>query len=142
MLISYLRHIPVAVDSMRGGEWRRSKLGGTELRGRTMLIVGLGRIGSEVARRGRSFGLRLIGYDPYVSSTRFDELGVEQIDDFHEALALADVITLHVPLTSETHGMIGKAELARLRPTAMLLNFARGGIIDEDALLEALQEDR
>lgn len=142
MLISYLRHIPIAVESMRAGEWRRSKLGGTELRGRTLLIIGLGRIGSEVARRGRSFGLRMIGYDPYVASSRFEELGVEQIENFHEALSLADIVTLHVPLTSETERMIGEAELARLRPTSMVLNFARGGIIDEDALLTALQEQR
>jgi len=138
VLISYLRHIHVAIDSMRDGEWRRSKLGGAELRGRTMVIVGMGRIGSEVARRGRVFGLKLVGYDPYVSASRFDELGVDRVETFDEALAIADILTLHVPLTSETQGMIGPKELARLRPNSILLNYARGGIIDEDALLVAL----
>lgn len=142
VLISYLRHIPTAVESMRGGEWRRSKLGGGELRGRTMLIIGVGRIGSEVARRGKAFGVKLIGYDPYVSSSRFEELGVERIDDFHEALSRADVVTLHVPLTSETEGMIGAEELDKLGPQAILLNYARGGIIDEEALVETLKNDR
>lgn len=139
VLISYLRHIHVAVTSMREGDWLRSKLGGTELRGRTMLVVGLGRIGSEVARRGRSFGLRVVGYDPYVSAARFDELGVEQIGEFGAALEVADIVTLHVPLTSETRSMIGAAELARLGPQAIVVNFARGGLIDEDALLDALR---
>ena len=142
VLITHLRHVHVAIDSMKNGEWRRSKLGGAELRGRTLLIVGVGRIGTEVARRGRAFGLRLIGYDPYVSSSRFEELGVERIEDFHTALAIADIVTLHVPLTSETHGMIGAAELAKLGPHAILLNFARGGIIDEEALVEALENGR
>lgn len=139
VLISYLRHIHVAIDSMREGEWRRSQLGGSELRGRTMLIVGLGRIGSEIARRGRVYGVRLLGYDPYVPSSRFEELGVERIEDFAHALDLADVVTLHVPLTSETEGMIGTAELARIGPRGILLNFARGGIIDEDALVQSLR---
>ena len=140
VLITYLRHVHIAVTSMRAGEWRRSQLGGAELRGRTMVIVGLGRIGSEVARRGRVYGLKLLGYDPYVSASRFEELGVERVEDFNTALDLADVLTLHVPLTSETKGMIGAAELARLGSRAFLLNFARGGIIDEDALVEALQD--
>lgn len=142
VLISYLRHIHIAFETMREGEWRRSKLGGAELRNRTMLIIGVGRIGSEVARRGRAFGLRLIGYDPYVSSSRFEEVGVERIDDLHEALAMADIVTLHVPLTTETQGMIGEAELARLGPQALLLNFARGGIIDEEPLVEYLKDGR
>lgn len=139
VLISYLRHIHVAVESMRAGEWRRSKLGGAELRGRTLLIVGLGRIGSEVARRGRAFGVRIIGYDPYVNNARFEELGVERFEDLGDALAEADVVTMHVPLTTETTGMIGDEELVRLGPGGILLNFARGGIIDEDALVRALE---
>jgi D-3-phosphoglycerate dehydrogenase / 2-oxoglutarate reductase len=142
VLISHLRHIHVAMETMRAGEWRRSKLGGAELRGRTMVIVGLGRIGSEVARRGKAFGLRVLGYDPYVNASRFEEVGVERVETLTEALEVADVLTLHVPLTSETLNMIGAQELARLGPRAIILNFARGGIIDEDALLEALQERR
>ncbi len=139
VVISYLRHIHIAVDAMRAGEWPRSKLGGAELRGRTLVIVGMGRIGSEIARRGRVFGLRLAGYDPYVADSRFEELGVERIEDFNDALAMADVLTLHVPLTTETEGMIGPRELALLRPHSIIMNYARGGIIDEDALVEALR---
>src|SRR5690606_17690550 len=86
VLISYLRHIHIAVGSMRAGEWPRSKLGGEELRGRTLLIVGLGRIGSEVARRARVFGLRTLAYDPYVSAARFEELGVERVDKLEDGL--------------------------------------------------------
>jgi D-3-phosphoglycerate dehydrogenase / 2-oxoglutarate reductase len=142
VLISHLRHIHVAAASMKAGEWPRSKLGGAELRGRTMLIVGVGRIGSEVARRARVFGLHVIGYDPYVSTSRFDELGVERIESFETALQIADIVTLHVPLTSETQGMIGAKELAHLGPRSILLNYARGGIIDEDALVDALKSGR
>jgi D-3-phosphoglycerate dehydrogenase len=139
VVISYLRHIHIAVESMRAGEWRRSKLGGAELRGRTMVIVGVGRIGSEVARRGKVFGLKLAGYDPYVANSRFEELGVERLETLEEALSAADILTLHVPLTDETNGMIGRKELALLRPTSMILNYARGGIIDEEALVDALR---
>jgi D-3-phosphoglycerate dehydrogenase / 2-oxoglutarate reductase len=139
VLISFLRHIHVAVPSMREGEWRRSRLGGAELRGRTMLIIGLGRIGSEVARRGRAFGLRLIGFDPYVNNARFEELNVERFEDLDEALVEANVVSLHTPLTSETQGMIGARELARMGHDAILLNYARGGLIDEDALVHALE---
>jgi D-3-phosphoglycerate dehydrogenase / 2-oxoglutarate reductase len=142
VLISYLRHIHVAVDAMKGGGWPRSKLGGTELRGRTMVIVGLGRIGSEVARRARVFGMNVAGYDPYVSAGRFEEMGVQRIEDLETALQVADVLTLHVPLTSETHGMIGPREIDLLGPKAILLNFARGGIVDEEALVVALERGR
>ncbi|MQA88793.1 MAG: phosphoglycerate dehydrogenase [Gemmatimonas sp.] len=142
VLISHLRHIPAAASSMKAGEWRRLQLGGAELRGRTIVIAGLGRIGSEIARRGRVFGLKVLGYDPYVSDSRFEELGVERVVDFQTALDLADILTLHVPLTSETRGMVGANELARLGPRAIVLNFARGGIVDEAALVEALQQGR
>jgi D-3-phosphoglycerate dehydrogenase / 2-oxoglutarate reductase len=139
VLISHLRHVHDAVASMRAGEWRRSQFSGSELRGRTMLIVGLGRIGSEVARRARTFHVRLIGYDPFVSVSRFEELGVERMEDFAEALDIADIATLHVPLNRQTHGMIGAKELERLGSRGILLNFSRGGIVDEDALVDALR---
>jgi D-3-phosphoglycerate dehydrogenase len=137
--VGLLRHIDIAAESMRKGEWRRSQLGGFELRGRTLAIIGLGRIGSEVSRRARVFGMKIIGYDPYVSESRFEELGVERVTTLNETLERADVVTLHVPLTDETKGMIGAAELARLSPRALILNLARGGVIEENALVEALQ---
>jgi D-3-phosphoglycerate dehydrogenase len=142
VLISLMRHVHIAAESMRQGEWRRSQLGGLEIRGRTLAIVGLGRIGGEVSRRARTFGMKVVAYDPYVSPSRFEELSVERAGSLNEALERADVLTLHVPLTDETKGMIGAPELARLRDRAVVLNMARGGIIDEDALAEAVKGGR
>ncbi|CAN5739184.1 phosphoglycerate dehydrogenase [soil metagenome] len=142
VLLSILRHVHEASRSMSAGEWRRSALGGTELRGRTFAIIGLGRIGSEVARRARGFGVKLIGFDPFVSEARFEELGVERAPSLEELLTRADIVTLHVPLTVQTSGMIGAAELALLRRQAIVLNLARGGIVDESALAEALSNGR
>jgi D-3-phosphoglycerate dehydrogenase / 2-oxoglutarate reductase len=142
VLISLVRHVHDAVESMRAGRWDRGRLGGGELRGRTLVIVGLGRIGSEVARRGRAFGMTLVGYDPFVNDARFEELHVERVDRLPAALDRADVVTLHVPLNEDTRGMIGAPELARLGRHACVLNLARGGIVDEAALLDALREGR
>lgn len=142
VLISLLRNIHSAAASMERGEWRRSALGGLELRGRTMAIIGLGRIGSEVAKRARGFGVRLVGYDPHVSHARFDELGVEYAESLDAAIENADVLTLHVPLTQETQRMIGASELSRLSSRSIVLNLARGGIIDESALVDALRSGR
>jgi D-3-phosphoglycerate dehydrogenase len=142
VLIGLARNIPQAAESMRQGRWDRSRLGGVELRGKTMAIVGLGRIGSEMARRARAFGMTVIGYDPYVGQSRFEELDVERVERLNEALERADVVTLHVPLTGETTGMIGASELARLARDAYVLNLARGGIVTEDALAEALHAGR
>ncbi|CAN5778495.1 phosphoglycerate dehydrogenase [soil metagenome] len=142
VLLALARNVHRAAESMARGAWDRSFLGGTELRGRTLAVIGLGRIGSEVARRGRAFGMALLGYDPYVGEARFEELGVERARSLTEAVERADVLTLHVPLTAETQGMIGAAELARLNPRAYLLNLARGGLIDESALIDALRSGR
>jgi D-3-phosphoglycerate dehydrogenase len=142
VLLSLARHIHTAAASMCAGRWDRSRLGGVELKGRTLAIVGLGRIGGEVARRARAFGMRVVAYDPFVSEARFEELSVERAERLADLLDAADVLTLHVPLTEETAGMIGAAELARLGPRALVVNLARGGIIDEAALIEALRERR
>ena len=142
VMLSLARHLPRAVESMRAGRWDRSRLGGFELRGRTLAVVGVGRIGSEMARRGRAFGMHVIGYDPYVAPARFEELAIERAERLQDALERADVLTLHVPLSDETQGMIGGAELARLPRHAFVLNLARGGIVAEDALLDALQAGR
>jgi D-3-phosphoglycerate dehydrogenase len=140
--LALFRHLPEAQATMRAGEWRRSQLGGSELRSRTLAVVGLGRIGSEVSRRARAFGMKIVGYDPYVGESRFEELGAERAATLSQALELADVVTLHVPLTAETRGMIGAAEIERMGPRAVLLNYARGGLVDEDALISALHEGR
>ncbi|MGI9189663.1 MAG: phosphoglycerate dehydrogenase [Longimicrobiaceae bacterium] len=142
LLLALVRNLIPAATSMEAGRWDRSILGGSELRGRTLAIVGLGRIGGEVARRARAFGMQVVAYDPYVAAGRFEELGVERAEDLATALERADVLTVHVPLSAETREMIGAPELARLRPQALLLNLARGGVVEENALLDALRAGR
>lgn len=142
VLLALARHVCDAAQSMAEGRWERSRLGGIELRGRTLALVGLGRIGGEVARRGRAFGMRVTAYDPYVAAARFEELAVERAVTLPELLDRADVLSVHVPLTPETEGMIGAAEMNRLNPRSLVLNLARGGIIDEAALAEALHAGR
>jgi D-3-phosphoglycerate dehydrogenase len=142
VLLSLVRNIHLAVESMRGGRWDRSRLGGSELRGKTLAIIGLGRIGSEMARRARAFGMTLIAYDPFVPPGRFEELGVERMERLSDAMDRADVVTVHTPLTPETVGLIGAPELARLGRGAIVLNLARGGIVAEDALSDALTSGR
>lgn len=142
VLISLARRIHAAAASMSEGRWERAQLGGIELHGRRLAVIGVGRIGSEVARRARSFGMEVSGYDPYVTGERFAELGVERAEGLEEALSRADVLTLHTPLSGETRGMIDAAALSRLPPGSLVLNLARGGIVDEDALADALRAGR
>ena len=142
VVVSLFRHVHIADDLMRKGEWPRSRLGGIELRGRTLAVIGVGRIGGEVGRRAKAFGMRVVAYDPYVARSRFEEVGVERAETLNAALEVADVLTVHTPLTPETRGMIGAPELARLKRDAVVLNLARGGIIDEEALVEALVAGR
>jgi D-3-phosphoglycerate dehydrogenase len=137
-ILSLLRHLPAAARSMQEGRWDRSQLLGHELHGRTLGIVGVGRIGSEVAARARAFGMRVVGYDPYITDARFQGLQVQRITSLETLLDSADVVTIHTPLNDETKGMIGKRELARLSSTSLVANLARGGIVDQDALIEAL----
>lgn len=139
VLLNIVRNLSRADSSMRGGKWDRSQLLGSELKGRTLGIVGLGRIGSEVATRAHAFGMKVLAYDPYVAPSRFEACRVGHAASLDEILEDSDVVTVHTPLNDETAGMIGKRELFRLRARAIVLNFARGGIVDEDALLEALQ---
>ena len=141
-LIGLVRHLPRAAGSMREGRWDRSDLLGTELRGRCLGIVGLGRIGSEVAQRARAFGMSLSAFDPYVTDERFDLLRVTRAKTLHDLLRTSDVVTIHTPLTSETKGLIGRAELEMLRPGAIVANLARGGIVDENAIAEAMESGR
>jgi D-3-phosphoglycerate dehydrogenase len=137
-VISLLRHIPRADTSMHAGRWDRSALLGSELKGRTLGIVGLGRIGGEVATRARAFGMNVVGYDPYIAKSRFEALRVQEIESLEALLEQANILTVHTPLTDETTGMIGKREIARLPRQAIIVNMARGGIVDEKALLDAL----
>ena len=140
-VLGALRHIPRADATMHGGRWDRSRLLGAELQGRRLGLIGLGRIGTEVAKRARAFGMTVIGYDPYVSGERFHALQVRRTESLETLLEQADILTVHTPLTDETRGMIGSAELALLPPGALVVNMARGGIVDEAALLAALSGD-
>jgi D-3-phosphoglycerate dehydrogenase len=141
-LIGLVRHLPRAAGSMRDGRWDRSDLLGTELRGRALGIIGLGRIGSEVAQRARAFGMNLSAFDPYVTDERFDLLRVARAKTLQDLLHSTDVVTIHTPLTSETKGLIGAAELELLHEDAIIANLARGGIVDEAALADALERKR
>jgi len=122
---------------IRRGEWDRKFLG-REVKGAQLGIVGLGRIGSLVSRRAQGLGMQVMAYDPYISKRRAEELRVELVDDLHDMLSRCDFLTVHTPLTEETKGMIGEAELDKLHDQAIVVNAARGGIIDEDALVKAL----
>jgi D-3-phosphoglycerate dehydrogenase len=141
-VIGLLRNIPRADTSMHAGKWDRSSLLGGELKGKTLGIVGLGRIGGEVAQRARAFGMNVLAYDPYIPQSRFESLRVQEIKSLDDILEQADILTLHTPLTDETTGMIGRRELARLPQRSIVVNLARGGIIDETALIEALENKR
>ncbi|HYI21175.1 MAG TPA: phosphoglycerate dehydrogenase [Candidatus Limnocylindrales bacterium] len=141
LIYSLARRIPMADASMRSGEWRRADFMGLELRGRTLGIVGLGKIGMTIAERARAMEMELLGSDPFVSEEAAAARGIELLS-VDALLERADVVTLHVPLTRTTRGMIGAAELARMKPTALLVNVARGGVVDEAALAEALAAGR
>lgn len=138
LILSVARRIAAADRSIRAGEWDRSRYAGRELRGKVLGLVGAGRIGGEVVKRARAFGMRVIAHDPYLTPERAAKLGVVRVD-LGELIARADVITLHLPLTPATEGLIGREELAAMKPTALLINVARGGIVDEDALVDALE---
>ena len=136
-ILSLARHIPAAHASLSGGAWKRSSFTGTELFEKTVGIVGLGRIGALIAARLQAFDVRVVAYDPYITSTRAQQLGV-QLLSLDELLEQSDFLTIHMPKTPETTGMIGIEQLRRMKSTAYVVNVARGGLIDEDALYKAL----
>lgn len=136
-ILSLARHIPAAHASLAAGEWKRSKYTGTELFEKTLGIIGLGRIGALIAARMQAFDMRVIAYDPYVTSARAQQLGVELVT-FDELLEQSDFVTIHMPKTPETTGMISTEQLATMKSSAFVINVARGGLIDEDALYTAL----
>lgn len=138
MLLSLARRIPGAVASMRCGAWDRKSFNGVELKGKTLAVLGLGRIGQEVITRLRSFGMHILGYDPFVSQERMKQLGVEPAT-VDECCRRADFLTVHTPLTEETRGLINAQRLSTMKKTALLVNCARGGIVDEAAVAEALK---
>lgn len=141
LLLAQARNVPAADAALRGGAWERERFQGVEIHGKTLAIVGLGRVGTLVAQRALAFGMTLIAVDPYVSRQRAAQLGVELVS-LEEALRRADFVSIHTVKTPETTAMIGARELALLKPTARVINTARGGIVDEEALARALREGR
>ncbi len=137
LMLALVRHVPAAVASLRAGVWDRKPFVGTELAHKTLGIVGLGRIGGGVAQRAAAFGMKLLATDPFISKARADALGVELLP-LDELLARADIVTLHTPLNAQTRGMIDASKLSLLQAHARVVNCARGGLIDEAALLAAL----
>jgi D-3-phosphoglycerate dehydrogenase len=141
LLLAVARRIPQADASLKQGEWKRSKFTGVELAGKTAGIVGLGRIGVLVAQRLSAFGMHVVAYDPYVPAGRAAQMGVQMLP-LDDVLTQADVVTIHLPKTKETAGLIGERELALMRPQAILINAARGGLVDEHALAQALKDEK
>ena len=139
LLLALVRRIPWAGESMRQGEWNKKAFSGTELRGKVLGIVGLGRIGAHVAGIARAFGMRLLAHDPFLSETRAEALDVELME-LEEVLRTADVVTLHVPLSDKTRHLVDRRRLELMKPTAVLINTARGELVDETALAEAVAE--
>jgi D-3-phosphoglycerate dehydrogenase len=137
LLISVARKIPASEASLRSGRWDRAAFKGVELRGKTLGLIGAGRIGSEVAVRCKAFDMDVIAYDPYLSPTRAEELDIEMVG-FDEVIERADFISIHVPLTEETVGIIGSDSLGRMKPSAFVVNASRGGVVDEAGLADAL----
>ncbi|MFA6130129.1 MAG: phosphoglycerate dehydrogenase [Candidatus Omnitrophota bacterium] len=139
MILALSRNIPQANASTKKGEWKRSKFMGVELYGKSLGIVGFGRIGSEVAKRALSFGMKVLAYDPFLSAEVAESIGVE-VAELKKVLQEADYITVHTPLTNETRHMISDKEFALMKKGVRIINCARGGIIDEVALVKALKE--
>ncbi len=141
LILALSRNIAHAHQSLRDKEWRRGDFVGIEVQNKTLGIIGLGRVGSEVARRAQSFGMRLTAFDPFVAPDYARRMSVTLVT-LDELLAGSDFITLHTPLTDNNRNLIGAKELSRMKPGARLINVARGELIDEEALMEALQSDR
>jgi D-3-phosphoglycerate dehydrogenase len=144
MLMALARHVPAANSSMKAGKWEKSRFLGVEVRNKTLGIIGLGKVGKEVAQRAQGLAMQVIAFDPYVSQEHADKLGITMLS-MDELLRQADFVTLHTSLTSGpqgTRGLIGARELTLIKPGARLINCARGGLIDEEALLHALNENR
>ena len=139
LLLAQARNVPQAHAALKAGLWERSRWEGVELHGKTLGVLGLGRIGTLVAQRALAFGMRLIAFDPFVAPDRARQLGIELVDGVEELVSRSDFLTIHVSKTPETMGLVGKELLAKAKPGLRLLNSARGGIVDEEALAEAVR---
>src|SRR4051812_35192624 len=142
LLLAQARNVPQANADLRAGRWHRSKWEGVELHGKTLGIVGLGRVGVLVAQRAHAFGMRLVAYDPFVSPDRARQLGVALVSSVEDLVATSDFVSIHATKTPETVGLINAGVLARAKPGMRLINAGRGGIVDEDALADAIRDGR
>jgi D-3-phosphoglycerate dehydrogenase len=141
LLLALARNVPWAFDSLKAGRWERRRYGGHELRGKTLGLVGFGRLGRMVARYGTAFEMRVLAHDPYVAEDEMREHGVEPVS-LEALLRDADAISIHCTYSTETEGLVGERELATVKPGALLVNTARGEITDEGAVLAALEDGR
>lgn len=139
LMLAAARHIPAADASLKGGEWKRSAFKGVEVREKTLGLVGLGHVGAIVARGALGMGMKVLAYDPYVSEDRMRSMNVGRAETTDEVFENADFVSLHVPRTPQTIGLVNEESLGKMKPTAYLINVARGGIVDEAALYEALK---
>ena len=142
LLVALARNIPQAHAALKQGRWERSAWGGIELEGKTLGVLGFGRIGQQVARRALGLGMRVAAYDPFVAKERFRELGVERAESADDVLGAADFLTLHLPLTPETRCFLGRDAIGKLPDGARVVNAARGELVDEDALADALRSGK
>jgi len=140
LMLAAARRIPAADSTLRGGEWKRSAFKGVEVAEKTLGLVGLGHVGAIVARSALGMGMRVLAYDPYVSEERMRSMNVERTEELDEIFESSDFVSLHVPRTPQTAGLVGADALEKMKPTAYLINAARGGIVDETALYNALKE--
>ncbi len=139
LMFALARHIPAADASMKAGKWERNKFVGTQLTGKTLGVIGLGRIGREVARRASGLDMHVIGFDPFIMPEKAAEFGIKAVQRVDDLLPVCDYLTVHTPLTDETRNLIDRPQIAKLKPDVRLINVARGGIYNEDALADALQ---
>jgi D-3-phosphoglycerate dehydrogenase / 2-oxoglutarate reductase len=142
LLVALARNIPQAHEALKSGRWERARWGGIELAGKTLGVLGFGRIGQQVARRAVGLGMRVVAYDPFVAKERYRELGVERLESMDDVLANAEFLTLHLPLGPETQGIIGRDAFARMPDGVRLVNAARGELVDEDALVDAVRSGK
>jgi D-3-phosphoglycerate dehydrogenase len=138
LLLSLARNVPKANDSLKAGKWERTKFTGTQLEGKTLGVIGLGRVGLAVARRAQGFGMTVLGFDPFLAADKALEYGVESVVRLDDIWGRCDFLTLHTPMTAETRNLIGPREIALMKPSVRIINCARGGLIDESALADAL----
>ncbi|MFX1448461.1 MAG: phosphoglycerate dehydrogenase [Promethearchaeota archaeon] len=142
LMLNFARNIYKASSSMREGKWEKNSLRGSELQGKTVGVIGLGNIGAAVVKKCQAFNMNVVAFDRFIPKKRGQDLGVELLDDFNDFLAQSDYITIHVPLTPQTKDLISYSEIEKMKSTAIIVNVARGGVVNEQALYDALKNNK